>query len=349
MKCINTEDFIQKAKEIHGDKYDYSEFTYTKMKNKSTIICPLHGKFEQSPSQHLTRKCGCSKCKWLKRNQTCLEKYGVENPFASQEIITSEIKFKAKNNREQNNLIKYGVKNVSSLPWIRKKIIQTNLEHFGVPYYSQTQESKQHLRQLISSEECQEKTKQTNLIKYGVTCTYNLEKARQQLHKSLNSEEYKIKRKLISENVYLKGFETRRKNHSLNTSKFEKEFYKRLLDVYEENDIFCNYKSEQYPYHCDFYISSKKQYIELNIHWSHGQHIFNPNSQDDINKLQIWQEKANAGHKAYQGAIRVWTVTDITKIQTAQNNNLNYVTLWNQYDIDNFFNTLEDNYVGISI
>lgn len=61
-KRINTEEFIEKAKEIHGDKYDYSKVNYKNQKNKVTIICPIHGKFEQSPDSHLNEKCGCSKC-----------------------------------------------------------------------------------------------------------------------------------------------------------------------------------------------------------------------------------------------------------------------------------------------
>ena len=56
-----TEEFIKKAKEIHGDKYDYSKVKYSGWKNKVKIICPIHGEFEQIPFDHL-RGHGCVKC-----------------------------------------------------------------------------------------------------------------------------------------------------------------------------------------------------------------------------------------------------------------------------------------------
>ena len=58
----NTEDFIKKAREIHGDKYDYSKVKFAKMIEKVCIVCPEHGEFWQSPQVHLYMKCGCPKC-----------------------------------------------------------------------------------------------------------------------------------------------------------------------------------------------------------------------------------------------------------------------------------------------
>jgi hypothetical protein len=56
-----TKDFIDKAKIIHGDKYDYSLVDYVNARSKVTIICPTHGSYLQSPDNHL-RKRGCPKC-----------------------------------------------------------------------------------------------------------------------------------------------------------------------------------------------------------------------------------------------------------------------------------------------
>lgn len=53
--------FIKKAKKIHGDKYDYSKVNYTANKKAVEIICPVHGSFMQTPSDHL-KGWGCSKC-----------------------------------------------------------------------------------------------------------------------------------------------------------------------------------------------------------------------------------------------------------------------------------------------
>ena len=56
-----TEKFIRKVKVIHGDRYDYSLVKYNGYYNKVNIICPIHGIFQQKPSEHLNGK-GCPKC-----------------------------------------------------------------------------------------------------------------------------------------------------------------------------------------------------------------------------------------------------------------------------------------------
>jgi Zn finger protein HypA/HybF involved in hydrogenase expression len=55
------ETFIQDAKSIHGDKYNYSLVIYTNNKIKVKIICPKHGEFIQRPSTHLSGS-GCPTC-----------------------------------------------------------------------------------------------------------------------------------------------------------------------------------------------------------------------------------------------------------------------------------------------
>lgn len=57
----NLEEFVMKANQIHGSKYDYSKVVYEKRHSKVTIICPVHGEFEQIPTNHLSGK-GCDKC-----------------------------------------------------------------------------------------------------------------------------------------------------------------------------------------------------------------------------------------------------------------------------------------------
>lgn len=56
-----TEEFTLKAKEIHGEFYDYSKVDYTNQYNDVTIVCPKHGEFRQSPTNHLAGK-KCRKC-----------------------------------------------------------------------------------------------------------------------------------------------------------------------------------------------------------------------------------------------------------------------------------------------
>ena len=68
----DTEFFIKKAKEIHGDKYDYSKVDYKKSDEKVCIICPEHGEFWQMAGGHLCGH-GCPKCKTSKLEKQVLK------------------------------------------------------------------------------------------------------------------------------------------------------------------------------------------------------------------------------------------------------------------------------------
>lgn len=68
-RSSNIEAFIHKAKQKHGDKYDYSKSQYDKNYIHVIIICPKHGKFQQTPSDHLSGK-GCIGCKHDKNRKT---------------------------------------------------------------------------------------------------------------------------------------------------------------------------------------------------------------------------------------------------------------------------------------
>jgi len=57
----STEEFIEKAKSVHGDKYVYSLVEYLNVRTKVKIICRVHGVFEQEVSSHLKGN-GCKKC-----------------------------------------------------------------------------------------------------------------------------------------------------------------------------------------------------------------------------------------------------------------------------------------------
>lgn len=63
-KLLTTEEFIEKAKKVHGDKYDYGKVVYRGNKCKVVIICKKHGEFLQIPTNHVSKhnKNGCPKC-----------------------------------------------------------------------------------------------------------------------------------------------------------------------------------------------------------------------------------------------------------------------------------------------
>ena len=57
----NTDEFVEKAKKIHDNKYDYSKVNYKSATAVVTIVCPKHGEFNQTPHAHL-KGSGCPKC-----------------------------------------------------------------------------------------------------------------------------------------------------------------------------------------------------------------------------------------------------------------------------------------------
>lgn len=71
-RLLSTEIFIEKAKQIHGDKYDYSKVVYSKSHDKVCIICPKHGEFLIQANHHLNG-CGCNKCKMSHLENEVLE------------------------------------------------------------------------------------------------------------------------------------------------------------------------------------------------------------------------------------------------------------------------------------
>jgi hypothetical protein len=68
-KKVTLEEFIERAKKVHGDKYDYSRVLYNGMHDKICIICPIHGEFWQTPANHLSGK-GCPECGSISRWDT---------------------------------------------------------------------------------------------------------------------------------------------------------------------------------------------------------------------------------------------------------------------------------------
>lgn len=66
---LTTQEFIEKAKKVHGDKYDYSKVIYNSSKEKVIIICSEHGEFLQRPNDHLNGN-GCPYCNTKYKSNT---------------------------------------------------------------------------------------------------------------------------------------------------------------------------------------------------------------------------------------------------------------------------------------
>lgn len=208
---------------------------------------------------------------------------------------------------------RYGVDNCQKVAECREKVKRTCLEKYGVPSYTQTKEY-------------QEKSRQTCLKKYG-TSTYG---------SSTEAQAYRIAtcqkwRKKISK--------TMAKNNTFNSSRSEEAFYEELCQKFKLSDVIRQYTEVRYPFACDFYIKSQDLFIELNLTWTHGGHLFNSNELADRNKLQIWQEKAKVS-EYYKNAIYTWTDLDIRKHQVAAQNKLNFIVFYNLQEAIDWLNNI---------
>lgn len=72
--------FIEKAKKVHGEIYDYSKVDYKGNRIKVEIICKEHGSFFQTPYNHLQNK-GCLHCKNKSKGEEKIQKFLSENEF----------------------------------------------------------------------------------------------------------------------------------------------------------------------------------------------------------------------------------------------------------------------------
>ena len=223
---------------------------------------------------------------------------------------------------------KYNVENISQLESIKKKKEETSLKHFGTKNPMQIKNIKDKCfknrnvnsasikmkdwwKQLPNElkQEIVKKRKQTNLERYGVNTIFELE-----------TPDWKLKRYL-----------TKKKNNTFTISNQENKIYKLLQQKFI--DTKRQYKSEKYPFSCDFYIPSLDLYIEYQGHWSHGKHPFK-NISDDLKILNIWKEKAKIS-KFYKNAIDVWIRRDPKKREIALQNRLNWLEF---FTIEEFMN-----------
>jgi hypothetical protein len=180
---------------------------------------------------------------------------------------------------------------------ITRKSKQTRLSKNGGKYFS---------------DESINKIKETTFNKYGVDSFTKT----QQFRDLISSQQTIIQNK---------QYNTKKKNHSFNSSKIEKN----LEDFFIENCInyISQYKSDEYPFACDFYFPDSNYYIEVQGNWTHGHHPFDSNDIYDIEILNEWKSKSETSD-FYKKAIYIWTEHDVKKRNIAKENNLNYLEIF---------------------
>ena len=174
----------------------------------------------------------------------------------------------------------------------------------------------------LQNPKIKEKVKKTNIEKYGAK-TY----AESIFWKDkINNVDWQNNRKQ-------KEYETKKKNNSFNSSKPEEEIYNLLLQKYP--DTVRQHRSDLYPFNCDFYIPSLDLYIEYQGTWTHGNHPFNKDNEEDLKILEKWKNKNT---KFYNNAIKVWTIKDPLKRKIAKENNLNCIEFFNMKEFLEWYN-----------
>lgn len=223
-------------------------------------------------------------CSQEKRKQTCLNNFGVEYPFQSNDI---------KEKRKQTYFEKYGVENPQQNIKIKEKTKQTCLEKYYVDNPSKFKEFKDRRTQTILNKYgvenafyldiFKDKAKQTCLQKYG-------------FEHPLQNEIVKEKRKQtclikygVCQPLQFYGFYLKQQNSSLLRKKykdthlyyqgtFEKDFldkYYNNLNIDIKNGITIKYKFENKDcvYFSDFYITSKNLIVEIKSEYYYNLHL----------------------------------------------------------------------------
>lgn len=258
--------------------------------------------------------------------KTNLKKYGVECCLKNKEIIAK---------RNATNRAKYGV----DYPLQNKEIHHKTVENLkkNDPGFKKLIEKRKitiyktyHTMHPSQSEQVKEKTKQTNLEKYGIQNTFQLPDVKEKL-KAANQKKYGVNYAMQNEEFKQKHFEQRRKNGTLNTSKPEKEILELLKIKFPEVEY--QYRSEKYPFYCDFYIPDLDLYIEYQGFWSHGGKPFEGTPED----LERLKKLKNENRTTY---IDVWTVRDPLKRETARKNGLNWIEFFNMKEFKDWYDTV---------
>jgi hypothetical protein len=269
MKKLTTKEFIKRAKEIHGNKYDYSKVEYGNAKTKVCIICPEHGEFWQNPSSHYQNKRGCSLCSNNKK------------------LTTKEFIKRAK--EIHGNKYDYSKVEYENL---HKKVCIICPEHGEF-----WQNPSKHIHRKHGCPNC-------GIINRGEKRRLNIKEFVKKSNKIHNNKYDYSKTKYINNKIdvciicpehgefwqtptnHFKGCGC--PNCIKNFSIYEKE----IVDFLKEHlaEIITNNKSIIYPYELDIYIPSHKIAIEFNgLYWHSEKQVKDKNYH--LNKTKLCKEK----------------------------------------------------------
>lgn len=270
-KRLTIEEVKEKLFNAHGDTVSLVEDSYVTTQHHATFIDKDFGPWEPMVYDVIYNKKCCPQRADQNRKQTCLNKYGVENPMQNEQI---------KNRLKDSIFKKFGVESVAVLDSVKKKRKQTCLQKYGVECNLQEEDTK-------------EKIKQTCLKKYGVE------------HPSQNKEISLRAAKTANQITVLKHWFSREGIQCRGTYEVA------VIEYFNKNKIDFNFQpqtflmSDRHTYTPDLYLPDQDLWVEIKgtfrtwdptddaekkWNWFHGEH---PNSelwiQDKLKELGLWR------------------------------------------------------------
>lgn len=220
---------------------------------------------------------------------------------------------------------KYNVTWYSKSDDYKKKIHEVSIKKYGCWHFTQSDVVRQNsinavrkkygVDYVFQSDVVKQKICNTNLQRYGVE---NI---------SQNKDIAKRKSvKMASTESQAKHNQSLKKNQSYRKSNFEEMAYMMIKEKYP--DVQRQFRSEQYPFNCDFYIPSLDLYIEIQGSQYHHFHPYDPTNLNDVAELDHMKKKS-VTHRQYNSIIQTWTITDPYKRKTAKENGVNLIEFWN--------------------
>ena len=238
-----------------------------------------------------------------KLKQTCLDRYGVENPFQNEEfkekgkqtclkrygVENSMFNESIKEKIKQTCLERYGVENPFQNDKLKEKGKQTCLKHYGVDHALKCDNFKNKQKQTcierygventFQNEEIKEKIKNTCLVRYGVKHPLqNPEIMEKSSKKSYNIKNYKLPSGFI---INYQGFENFALDELLQNGISENDIINGCKNVPE---IWYNdYNGIKHRHFVDIFIPSQNKCIEVKSTWT---------AEKDIDSLFLKQKAA---------------------------------------------------------
>lgn len=90
---LTKENFVDRAKNVHGNLYNYDLVQYDGFSHKVKILCHIHGVFEQTPRHHIQLKTGCPHCARERRKISNRREISSKEKFVAQSQLIHHNKY----------------------------------------------------------------------------------------------------------------------------------------------------------------------------------------------------------------------------------------------------------------